>query len=111
MFCTVKLYPQAGLLEWILSSKVLSATLCLGNVSSVTVSQMLWREQLRTNGNASVDGPVACIVSSIVALACRLPFLQLVSGLPAAFRGPGGFPAEDLGAPFHDVTNYIFVYV
>lgn len=49
MFCTVKLYPQGVLSEWILSYEVLPAILCLGNVLSVTVSQMLRRKSLHTN--------------------------------------------------------------
>lgn len=54
---------------------------------------------------------VAYIVSFIVILAKRLPPLQMVFGFPVAFHRPGGFLAEDIRAPFHDIANYIFVCV
>lgn len=112
MFCTVKLYPRGVLLEWILSYEVLSAVLCLGNVVSVTASQVSLRRKSRpTNRNTPVYNTVACIVSFIVILANRAPPLQMVFGLLVAFHGPGGSPAEDIRAPFHDLTDYIFVYV
>lgn len=112
MFCTVKLFPHGVLSEWILSYEVFPEIPCLGNVLSVTVSQMsLWRKSFRTNGNTPVYSTVACIVSFIVILANGLPPLQMVFGLPVAFHRPGGFLAEDIRTPFHDITNYIFVCV
>lgn len=54
---------------------------------------------------------VACTVSFIVILANSPPPLQVVFGLLVAFHGPGGFLAEDIRAPFHDITDYIFVCV
>lgn len=53
----------------------------------------------------------ARIVSFIVILANRLPPLKMVFSLPVAFHGPEGFLTEDIRAPFHDITDYIFVYV
>lgn len=80
MFCIVKLYPQGLLLEWILSCEVLSATLCLGNVLSVTASHMsLWRKSHHTNRNAPVYSTIVCTVYFIVILANR--HLPLTSGV------------------------------
>lgn len=58
-----------------------------------------------------VQSTVACVVSFIVILANRFPPLQMVFGLLVAFHGPEGFLAEDIRDPFHDATDYIFVYV
>lgn len=58
-----------------------------------------------------VQSTVACVVSFIVILANRFPPLQMMFGLLVAFHGPEGFLAEDSRDPFHDATDYIFVYV
>lgn len=100
MLCTVKLYPQDGLWEWSLCSKVLSATLCLGSV----VSQLLFGESRATQIGALLFTVLWCIVSL---LPNRLPPLPVVFGLPVAFHESGGSPTKDTRVPLHDIASYI----
>lgn len=102
MFCTVKLYPQG--VSWSGFFPIKSYLQhCVWGMFCLLLSAKCYGEGSFIN--TPVYTIVTCAVSFIVVLADRLPLFLV------AFHGPGGFPAEDIRVPFHDVANYIFVYV